>query len=29
MSRPAWIAVIVIAAMVLGSAYLAFFVMNP
>ena len=29
MNRPAWIAVIVLAALVLGSAYLVFFVINP
>jgi hypothetical protein len=28
-NKPAWIAVLVIATMVLGSAYLAFFVINP
>jgi hypothetical protein len=29
MNRPAWIALIVIAALVFGSAYLVFFVINP
>jgi hypothetical protein len=29
MNRPAWIAVAVFAALILGSAYLVFFVINP
>jgi hypothetical protein len=29
MNRPAWIAVIVMAALVLGSAFLVFVVINP
>jgi hypothetical protein len=29
MNRPAWIAVAVFAALILGSAFLVFFVINP